>query len=262
MTLPQAKPSTAVTITRHTDAKFLNKVANDPSVYPWVRGPLEGELDLTPLVENVNNVLLMGEHGGMMFIGKQYGQYEIHTQILPAGRGVWCQEFTKQALRWMFTKTSAMELFSRVPKGNLGALALVRANHMVRELRIDRGWIYDGKSVPADVYSMQFQDWLRRSDSTKTGHWFVSRMESEYKNHGVTMDFGSLSEEYLNHIGAAVEMIFGGQKEKGVVFYNRWANMVGINPLKIVTASPLVIDCEGALIKFRSNDFWIMSCPS
>lgn len=255
----------AALLTRHTDAKFLNHVINDPSVVDWVRGPLPSPLDLSPIVEDISNIALMGEHGGMVFIYSSQGSYEIHTQVLPSGRGKWCLKMSREALRWMFTRTSAMELTTRVPLGNLGALTLVRANGLHEELKLSEGWIYDGKPVPATVYSLSAQDWVRslggNSSTVATGKWFMERLEQEYLRQGSEMAFGKLSEPDLAHVGASMEMILGGQKHKGVIFYNRWAKMVGVSPISIVTLDPLVIECSGALLKFRSTDFWVMSCP-
>lgn len=249
-----------VKIARQLDAKFVNRVINDPSVYEWIRGPLKGEIDVSPLVEDISNVLLTGEHGCMMFIHQQPGLYDMHTQMLPSGRGKWCLKFTREALRWMFTRTTAVELTTRVPSGNLGALALVRANRLTPEFILEKGWFYHDKPIPATSYSIRIQDWIRHFGPAEAGKWFVDKLSAEYLRNGINIT-NPLPEAYHAQIGAAVEMIFGGQKEKGVVFYNRWASMAGATPIKIITLSPLVIECQGAIIKFRPNDFWIMSCP-
>jgi len=259
----QAKlADTEVKITRHIDAKFANRVVNDPSVYDWVRGPLQGEIDVSPLVEDIGNILLAGEHGCVILIRQHIGTYDIHTQILPSGRGKWCVDFMHQVLRWMFTQTSAVELTSRVPKGNLGALALVRSFKLRPEFTLERGWVIRDKPVPATVYSIQLQDWIRNFGPVSTGKWFAKRLAEEYAKHGVKTEvMAGLSDPHFAQVGAAIEMIFGGQREKGVIFYNRWASMVGITPIQIVTLNPLVVECQGALIRFRPNDFWIVSCP-
>lgn len=250
-----------ITVTRQTDAKFINMVANHPSVYDWVRGPLTSELDLRPIVEDISNVLLAGEHGVMMFIHKQMGVYEVHTAYLPEGRGEWGLEFAKKCFKWMFTRTPAIEINTRVPKGNLGALTLTRAMGMEKETQLKNGWILNDAPIPASVWSISVQKWLRDTGDLDRGKWFVNHLAAEFAKHGSEQDYSEVPEDHLSHIGGAIEMIFGGQKEKGVIFYNRWAGMTGVLPLNIVTLNPLVIECQGALLKFRPNDFWIMSCP-
>ena len=259
-TATQVTPDATVKISRAMDAKFVNRVINDPSVYEWIRGPLTGEIDVSPLVADISNVLLIGEYGCMLFISQQQGLYDIHTQMLPEGRGKWCLKFTREALRWMFTRTPAVELTSRVPHGNLGALALVRANKMTPEFVLEKGWVYQDKPIPATSYSIRIQDWIRNFGPAEAGKWFIERLTAEYARNGITIS-NPIPAAYHAQVGAAVEMIFGGQKEKGVIFYNRWASMAGATPIKIITLNPLVIECQGAIIKFRPNDFWIMSCP-
>ena len=46
-------------IERRRDAIQLNRIVNDPSVYRWVRGYMTGRMDLTNVVTNPNNILLM-----------------------------------------------------------------------------------------------------------------------------------------------------------------------------------------------------------
>jgi hypothetical protein len=58
-------------------------------------------------------------------------------------------------------------IMTRVPKGNLGALALVRAIKGVYEFTNPRGWVMDGDPVPAEIYSMQAQNWIRDADGLR-----------------------------------------------------------------------------------------------
>lgn len=247
-------------VRRHFTADSLNMVANDPSVYPWVKGSMEGYLDLAPLVRDRNNVVLMGEHGGMVFLQHQPGLYEIHTQVLPAGRGQWTIDMANAALHWMFTHTDALELVSRVPKGNLAARALVKRMNGVFEFKRDRGWVVNGKLVPADVYSWKLQDWMRWAPGvTERGEWFHKRLEKEYKKLGRRLPNHDDDPIHDRYVGVALDMVFGGQAVKGVVFYNRWAKMAGYGDIKIVTESPLVLDIVDALLMFRDEDFWVMT---
>lgn len=253
----EIKPSI---LRRHFTADSLNLVVNDPSVYPWVRGTMTGYLDLAPLVRNRNNILLMGEHGGVLLLQHQPGLYEVHTQVLPAGRGQWTLDMATEALHWMFTKTDAIEIVSRVPKGNLGARALAKRTNAVFEFRRERGWSINDKVVPADVYSWKVQDWMRWAPNLiERGEWFHKRLEKEYKKLGRKLPSHADDEVHDRYVGAAIDMAFAGNPHKGVVLYNRWAKMAGYAELKIVTESPLVLDIVDALLMFRGEDFWCMS---
>lgn len=260
MSMTAEKISNESVIRRHFTADSLNVVANDPSVYPWVCGGFKGYLDLTPLVRNRNNFLLMGEHGGMLFIQHQPGLYEIHTQVLPAGRGAWTVEMANEALHWMFTRTDAIELVSRVPKGNLGARALVKKMHGEFEFKRDKGWVINETPVSADVYSWSIQNWMRWAPNlVERGHWFHKRLEKEYKKLNRRLPNHPDDEVHDRYVGAALDMLFAGNPHKGVVFYNRWAKMAGYAEIKIVTDNPLVLDIVDALLMFQGDDFWVMS---
>jgi hypothetical protein len=73
-----------VQVERHLHAGFLNEIANDPHVRPWI-APGKEPLDLTFQVENRNNVLLSGEHGCCIFLKMLPGVYEVHTQVRREG---------------------------------------------------------------------------------------------------------------------------------------------------------------------------------
>lgn len=74
---------------RSHDAVLVNLVVNDPDVRPFV-GPLEyGEIDLKSVIDRPENWFLMGEHGGFGLIWSAPKVHEIHTFILPSGRGKW-----------------------------------------------------------------------------------------------------------------------------------------------------------------------------
>lgn len=260
MTPDTASDITPSLIRRHFTADSLNIVVNDPSVYPWVRGRMTGYLDLTPVIRDRNNILLMGEHGGMLFTQHQPGLYEIHTQVLPAGRGQWTIDMATACLQWMFTRTDAMELVSRVPKGNLGARALVRRMHGGFEFRRDNGWTFNDQVVPADIYSWKVQDWMRWAPGMiSRGEWFHKRLEKEYKKLNRRIPQHPDDDIHDQFVGAALEMVFAGNPHKGVILYNRWAVMAGYAPIKMVTDSPLVLDIADALLMFREDDFWVMT---
>lgn len=246
---------------RQTDAKFINRVVNHPDVMPWVQGTNLGELDCTALVQNKWNVLLAGKFGAVLFIRHQPGYYEAHTQVLPEGRGKWTIRLVRAALHWMFTRTDAVEIVTRVPQGNLAALALTRMIHGVYEFTNPRGWVFKNELVPADIYALRIQDWMKRAPGlVERGHWFHDRLVDEFKKQGHVEPQHDDDETHDRYVGAAAEMFLAGQYVKGAVFYNRWAVMSGYAPIGIVTEQPLVLDIGNALLMIRNNDFWVLTC--
>jgi hypothetical protein len=74
---------------RSFDVERINAVVNHPEVRPGVGDPDSGDLDVAPLVERAEHWFLMGEHGGFLLSWSAPKVREVHTFILPEGRGKW-----------------------------------------------------------------------------------------------------------------------------------------------------------------------------
>jgi len=248
-------------IERHNTAEKINEIVNHPSVYPWVCGNITGPLDLTEVVANERNVALFCDLGGVLFFQHQPGLYEAHTQVLPEARGVGTLDIVRQALRWMFTKTDAVEIVTRVPHGNGAAQALVKAIKGVYEFTNQKGWVKDGEPIPADVYGLRLQDWLRDDPEIEArGHWFHERLEAEYARHNTELKVHEDDVTHDRYAGAAVEMIMNGQINKGVIFYNRWAVMAGYEPIKALSYDPVIVDIKDAVLMLKGDTFEVILC--
>lgn len=192
----------------------LNEIANHPEVLPWVRGPLPGPLDLTPVVADRRNVALVGAHGAMVFAAVQPGIYEVHTLVEPAGRGRWTVAMAHDALAWMFTRTDAVELLTRCPAGNVAAKALCR--HMRAELEFiaSAGWFGpDGEPIAADVFVMTIARWVLRAPSLAPA-----------------ADGDPVARRYA---AAAAAIADAGQPDKAARLYNRWARLSQQAPITL-----------------------------
>lgn len=143
---------------RHRSAEFVNRVANDPSVFPHICGPFSGEVDLTPLIENENCIALMGEHGGFVFLYCGDNVYDAHSIVLPSGRGPWALNAAKESLDWIF-EYGANEVLMRVPRGNIAVRALVRCLKGKLKFHEKEGWWRGNEKIPADVFSVTAKDW-------------------------------------------------------------------------------------------------------
>lgn len=93
-------------ITETVDAAIVNAVANSPDVRPYIGGV--GYLDVTPVLENPLNVALWGDHGGWLYAWSAPGVYEVHTLVLPSGRGAWARKAAKQSLAMMADRDATM----------------------------------------------------------------------------------------------------------------------------------------------------------
>lgn len=236
-------------IQRDFTAIRLNEIINHPSVYPWVHGMVDGPLDMTPAVADRRNVLLMGAHGGIIFHHHAPGLYEAHSQCLPEGRGDWMLAFTHAALHWMFTCTDCVEVITRVPKGNLAARALTKAAHLTSRVMHPQGWTLAGKIVPAEVFGLTLQQWILTAPGLGNRGPEMGRK--------LKRQIGPGDDANNRHLAASLDMISGGQPEKGVVFFNRWAVMTDQPELSMLSRGPMAFQHGNVLIVFRaSGDYY------
>lgn len=240
------------------DGAHANRIVNHPEVHPWVCGAHKGPLDLTGLVQDPNAYALFGEHGGVVFQRQQQGLFEAHSQYTPAGRGEWAVQCSRQVLEWIFTHTEAVEVMTRCPEGNLGAKTLAKVLGMTKQFTAQRGWIMHGKEVPADVYSLTVQDWMRTAPGlVERGQWFHERLDAEFKRHGIADASHPEDPVHDRYVGAAIAMVFAGQVLKGVSLYNRFARYCGYKPIAIASMSPPTIYIGNAVLNVGSEDFTI-----
>lgn len=247
-------------IEQQSHARRLNELANHPSIDPWVRGYMVGRIDLTAAAADPANVLLVGKHGAIIFVQLHPGLYEPHSFCLPEGRGSWMKAFAAACEHVVFCSTNCVEMLTRCPKGNLGARSLVRSLGWTYEFRSERGWVMEKDPVPASIFGLRIQDWAKKAPGLEErGHWFHERLEAEFESAGRKEPNHPDDHEHDRYVGLAYEMILGGQPEKALVFYRRWAMLAGYRPFEIVTREPLVVDIGTAQLLVRPDgDFW---CP-
>lgn len=223
--MPQTLERPSLLVDRELDAARINAVLNHPAVRPWVAGAEDGVLDATGALRRDSTYLLMGEFGGCMFCALQPGVYEVHTQVLPTGRGDWTRQMTKDAVHWLFTRTDCYEIVTRVPRGHIGAKAATMQVGMKYEFTAEK-CLFRGKSVEMDVYGFRIQDWAR--DAVYLGDFgqkFHVFLESEAARLGITEPIHENYEAHNQYLGAGLEMFLSGNTKKAVAFYNRWASV-------------------------------------
>lgn len=86
---------------RTFDAERVNFLVNHPAIRPFIGGDGESEMDLAAVVADEQNVFLGGEHGGFACCWSAPGIYEVHTFILPEGRGEWAYQFARAGRDYM-----------------------------------------------------------------------------------------------------------------------------------------------------------------
>lgn len=247
---------TDLSVVREFAAARLNNVVNHPEVRPWVAMQGQGVLDLSPVVADLNNVLLMAAGGGFIFQNFGDGVYEVHSQFLPEHRGEAVIAAARDAERYMFTRTDCMEIRSKVPEGNVGAAAFARK--MRYELQFERAnaWLSDRGSLSVKYYARTLNQWVNQADELKaSGEWFHHKLEEAKVASGSTTPIHDDDKAHDLYVGATVEMIQAGQIGKALAFYGRWAPFAGYGPIALIATNPVVIDIGDAILAVRGDDF-------
>jgi hypothetical protein len=125
------------------DAARANEVVNNHTVLPYLSLGLYESLDVTPLVENPRNHLLMGEFGGCLIIWSAPGVYDCHDFVLPEGRGKWARDAAQDVFDFVFGKLGARMLWTQTPVENRASRMFNRiigfTSHGVHPVQLPNG---------------------------------------------------------------------------------------------------------------------------
>lgn len=243
-------------IKRAADAAFLNQVLNHPDVRPWVADMAEGPLDLSPAIANPNNVCLIGRHGAFMCFKVLPARYEVHTQVLPEGRGQWAAEFAQAGARYMFCATDAVEILTRVPQGHVAATALTRAMRFDAEFVTPPECLFLGRRVPATIYSLSLQAWAKfapkaQEEGAKFHEWLNSQC-------GGTPH--PPDEAHNRIVGVSLAMIRAGQVAKGCAWYNRSAVLARHPSVELLGTDPPRVRFDAGVLVLEDGEIRLETC--
>lgn len=115
-------------LARCTDPARINAVVNHPAVRPGVGLVDMGDLDMSPVIGEPH-WWLMGEHGGFALMWSAPGVREVHTFILPEGRGRWAAKARSEGIAYAREHGTRM-LWTKVPDGARHVEAFARAGGM------------------------------------------------------------------------------------------------------------------------------------
>ncbi len=236
---------------RYYSADFINSVLNDDTVFPWCFPyGTKKPVDIGPSLLDVKNVLLCNEHGGFVFHWREAGCYEIHTQFLPPGRGAAAVEAVFEALDYMFTKTDCMEVVTRIPANNDAARTLALATGFRQDFIAPKAWRVSAEEVlDVGCYVLTWRDWMRRAQRlVEHGEWFHAQLEE--------LGLHPEHDEDVVHnraVGATIAMIQGGQLDKAITLYNRWARLAAYMPITLLARTPVTLDIGTAVIVLETE---------
>jgi hypothetical protein len=237
------------------DAAAINRILNDPAVYPLISVPGQQPFEVSALLADPRNVFLRANGGAIICIPDlepTSGIYEIHMNFLPDYRGRNAIEAAIDACGWMFTHTFCMTLVTRVPRFNRAADQAARAVGGRLWFERKAAWpTVEGDAADLKFYTLTLQDWATRYPAAliAAGHAFHERLEHEYERHGFVHTPHPADDDHDAAVGLAAEMIYGGEPEKALILYNRWARLAGYGQASLISRNPLVIDLNEALLQ-------------
>lgn len=235
---------------RTHDAGEVNRILNHPAVRPFVADETDGVLDISERVSNQNNVTLIGEYGAFVCIKYDIGIYEVHTAILPDGRGRWAMDFARDGALYMFTATDCVEILTRVPMGHVAAKALTEAMGFRPLFTTPPECRFRGELVPCHIYTLSLQEWFARAhgmaEAGASFHRWLNEQVGEGVPHGDDPAHNRI-------VGVTLAMITGGQVLKGLAFYNRAAFVTRHQPIALLNGNPIQIKFDAGVLTLKDG---------
>src|ERR1700731_3203580 len=251
---------------RDFNATRLNRVCNDPSVFPEISQPGQVAMDLSALVSDLRNITLLCDEGGIMALWREPGIYEIHTQFTAKYRGVSAIRTVREMVSWLFINSPAMELQTKVPAVNQAAHSLVKAISGRLEFEREGVWkLPDGLACRMDYYTLRYSDWLYSAWAmgplAARGEWFHQRLDAAKAAFLRPPKGHAPDAAHDVNVGATIEMIFAGEVDKALTMYARWARFAGYAEVRAISAKPLILDIQDAvvLVDIWQKDFEVLS---
>ena len=260
-----AAPSGNIILRRTFDAAEVNAILNHPTVFPSLAIPGVESFDMAPILADQRNVALMADGGAILFCWCEPGVYEVHTNFIKPERGAhgnkgpYIKNACLASYRWMFTHTDCVNLLTRIPATSRAAAIFAPLLGWVKQF--ERKAIWPTKDGPVDVsfWMLCYNDWVRKTpELIASGKQFHDHLELEFARHGRTEEQHADEDCHDQHVGAAVEMIRGGQPEKAVSLYNGWAAFAGYGLIALVSHEPLVLDIGNAVLQVNGDDFKVI----
>lgn len=237
----------------------LEEIANLPEVRPSL-GLGDQRIELRDIVGKPGNFCFANDDGGFVVIRLTEGLYEAHT-IFPPDKNV--RNLIKlmwDAQEFMFLETDCMNLCSKVPEDNEGAIWLAGMARFGEPVFHRNGVWRPGVAVR--YHNLPLDRWAGACSTSlrAVGEFFHGLLAQAKQAQGITDPQHPDDALHDQMVGLAYKMIAAGNVGKGVDTYNRYALLAGYVSMQVVWGQPLVLDTGDAVIQVRNGQMEILSC--
>ena len=152
-----------MTFERTYIADKINKLLNSACVFPRVAVRGQGELDLTPILEDKRNVLISDDTGGILFGYLGRNKYEAHPQFVKGTPYKDILAKSQLALNYMFKKTNCESIVANSPKPFRHSAFLALKMGFVHNDTLKKAHTFiTGKTVDLEQYLLTKDRWGKR----------------------------------------------------------------------------------------------------
>ncbi len=132
------------------DIERVNQILGHESVYPWIRddstpGELRYKLGEAYISNPNMYVISPNEWTAFVLIPRNGTMLEVHTAILPAGRGIRGVRAGRLAIRWIFEHSNYTKLISWIPVCNRRAPMYAKFCGFELEGLVKKSFLIDGR---------------------------------------------------------------------------------------------------------------------
>jgi hypothetical protein len=238
---------------RALDPEPINAIANDPGVRPWLGG--KDPLDLTAVVSNPENVTLLTDcvKGAYVLVKHHPGLYEAHSMALPEARGKPMLTLMREGLRFLFTATDCIEVWTHCPDGNAAASRWADIAGFRQAYRREGAIDLNGEMVGCSYRSYTYTAWVERDPLNKRlGEQFHIEMQT-LRSHSHPDD--PVHDAWA---GATIAGCMAGNVVKACALYSRWASIAGYLPATVLGEHPPTVDIADAVLSISNGQLQIL----
>ena len=240
----------------------FNLIASHPEVRPWLGAPDPTmDIDLSPLVANVNNFAFLTDHqdGGYIYCKLQPGLYFAHTMAMPSARGRPMLKLLRHSLGALFCATDAVEVVTSIPDGNDAARKWSDVAHFRDTFRREKCFPLMGETVGVQHRSLSYGDWVTSDPYNLDWGGQVQSMIALARGNDGPLPVDKVHDAW---VGATARGCVEHNVSKVVGMFNRWASQAETAPMTVIGLNPPVLDTGEAVLELLSGTFAVLSARS